>query len=191
MGVGVRRRWLSGRSGAVAVATVAVLVSAGASASVSGPASAVAEPPPPVSPGVRAAGAAEALVTDRPAALSAGPDDAFVRQPVQSSMGWQYVPYHRTYRGLPVLGGDFVVALTFSTVRHVPDVVGLSCSSARDWLDDVDLVGQCNGSGAVVTRQNPGAGNATTVGTVVQLSMGARPRPEPGCPDVGAAPNCP
>jgi beta-lactam-binding protein with PASTA domain/Zn-dependent metalloprotease len=43
--------------------------------------------------------------------LFAGPDDGFVRQPVQSSLGWQYVPYERTYRGLPVLGGDFVVVV--------------------------------------------------------------------------------
>jgi hypothetical protein len=57
------------------------------------------------------AGAADALVADRPAVLRAGPDDGFVRQPVQSSMGWDYVPFERTYRGLPVLGGDFVVVV--------------------------------------------------------------------------------
>jgi beta-lactam-binding protein with PASTA domain len=91
---------------------VAALVSAGVSASVSGPAVAVVESPPVVSsPGVRAASAADALVAGRPEALRTGPDDAFLRLPVQSSLGWQYVPYERTYRGLPVLGGDFVVVV--------------------------------------------------------------------------------
>jgi Zn-dependent metalloprotease len=36
-------------------------------------------------------------------------DEAFVQHPVISSAGLQYVPYDRTYKGLPVLGGDFVV----------------------------------------------------------------------------------
>jgi Zn-dependent metalloprotease len=34
-----------------------------------------------------------------------------VRLPVQSSLGWHYVPYERTYRGVPVIGGDFVVVV--------------------------------------------------------------------------------
>ncbi|HET6939317.1 MAG TPA: M4 family metallopeptidase [Nocardioides sp.] len=36
--------------------------------------------------------------------------DAFVRGRVISSGALQYVPYERTYRGLPVVGGDFVIA---------------------------------------------------------------------------------
>jgi Zn-dependent metalloprotease len=59
----------------------------------------------------RAAAAAAALVAGRPGVLHAGPDDRFVQQPVQSSLGWRYVPYDRTYRGLPVVGGDFVVVV--------------------------------------------------------------------------------
>jgi zinc metalloprotease ZmpA len=55
--------------------------------------------------------AAAALVASRPGALHAGPDDGFVQRPVLSSLGWQYVPYERTYRGLPVIGGDFVVVV--------------------------------------------------------------------------------
>jgi hypothetical protein len=59
----------------------------------------------------RAAMSASALVSARPAALHAGPADGFVQLPVMSSRGWQYVPYRRTYRGLPVVGGDFVVVV--------------------------------------------------------------------------------
>src|SRR5262249_10344568 len=40
--------------------------------------------------------------------VSAG--DRFIQRPVISTReGLQYVPYDRTYRGLPVYGGDFVV----------------------------------------------------------------------------------
>ncbi|NUR24669.1 MAG: M4 family metallopeptidase, partial [Catenulispora sp.] len=52
---------------------------------------------------------ADALVSGRPAFLFASPNDAFVRQQALSSSGMQYVPYTRTYSGLPVVGGDFVV----------------------------------------------------------------------------------
>ncbi len=41
--------------------------------------------------------------------LKVGPKDAFVDRPVVSSHGVQYAPYTRTYRGLPVVGGDFVI----------------------------------------------------------------------------------
>ncbi|MFD4676882.1 M4 family metallopeptidase [Lentzea sp. NPDC058450] len=54
--------------------------------------------------------AAASLVASRPAELHAGADDAFVRHGVISSTnGLKYVPYDRTYKGLPVVGGDFVV----------------------------------------------------------------------------------
>jgi Zn-dependent metalloprotease len=56
-----------------------------------------------------AAQAAAALVASRPPGLHAGAGDAFWQQPVISAAGLQYVPYRRTYRGLPVHGGDFVV----------------------------------------------------------------------------------
>ncbi|WP_394613302.1 M4 family metallopeptidase [Lentzea sp. JNUCC 0626] len=54
--------------------------------------------------------AAASLVANRPAELHAGADDAFVRHGVISSTnGLKYVPYDRTYKGMPVVGGDFVV----------------------------------------------------------------------------------
>ncbi len=52
---------------------------------------------------------AQKLVATPPRYLRATPHDAFRALPVQSSHGLQYVPFERTYRGLPVVGGDFVV----------------------------------------------------------------------------------
>ena len=59
----------------------------------------------------RAADTAAVWVATRPVSLHVGPDDGFVQLPVISSLGWRYVPYERTYRGLPVVGGDFVVVV--------------------------------------------------------------------------------
>jgi zinc metalloprotease ZmpA len=52
---------------------------------------------------------AERVVAARPQVLRAGKYDAFQQQPVLSSSGLNYVPYTRTYKGLPVEGGDLVV----------------------------------------------------------------------------------
>jgi Zn-dependent metalloprotease len=57
-----------------------------------------------------AASGAAALVASRPAFLHASAGDQFVQQKVISSAGMNYVPYSRTYKGLPVIGGDFVIA---------------------------------------------------------------------------------
>jgi Zn-dependent metalloprotease len=63
-----------------------------------------------VAPRALAASSAAAYVAGRPAALHASNDDAFDQQAVISTReGLQYVPYDRTYKGLPVAGGDFVV----------------------------------------------------------------------------------
>jgi Zn-dependent metalloprotease len=57
-----------------------------------------------------AAQTARNLIASRAPALKIGAHDGFRAQPVvSSSHGIQYAPYERTYRGLPVLGGDFVV----------------------------------------------------------------------------------
>ncbi len=90
----------------LATITVAGIGMAGADA-----ASQAAPPPQPTlaqSRALAASGAAK-LVSGRPAALHAGTADKFIAHPVISSAGKQYVPYTRTYNGLPVVGGDFVV----------------------------------------------------------------------------------
>jgi Zn-dependent metalloprotease len=57
-----------------------------------------------------AAQTAANLVASRASLLHASPHDAFIAHPVISTPeGLQYVPYDRTYKGLPVFGGDFVI----------------------------------------------------------------------------------
>ncbi len=56
-----------------------------------------------------AAASAHRLVASDPPALKASSHDTFRAMPVQSSHGIQYAAYTRDYRGLPVVGGDFVI----------------------------------------------------------------------------------
>ncbi|WP_313885857.1 PepSY domain-containing protein [Fodinicola feengrottensis] len=57
--------------------------------------------------------------------MHASADDQFVAHPVISSGNLKYVPYDRTYKGMPVYGGDFVVAT--DAVGHV-----LATTTAQD-----------------------------------------------------------
>jgi len=70
----------------------------------------------PTAPGLAALQAAasqtaSAFVASRPAILQVSPRDAFVQGRVESFDGIAYVPYERTYAGLPVVGGDFVTVI--------------------------------------------------------------------------------
>src|SRR5262249_37333125 len=57
----------------------------------------------------RAVASAEALVASNSAQLMGSPGEAYWRGNVITNSGLTYVPYNRTYRGIPVVGGDFVV----------------------------------------------------------------------------------
>jgi Zn-dependent metalloprotease len=90
-----------------AVVAVVTAVSAGVA---TGTAQAAPAPAQAASPATLAAGGAAALVAARPAQLHASARDSFAARPViTSKQGLQYVPYQRTYQGLRVYGGDFVV----------------------------------------------------------------------------------
>jgi Zn-dependent metalloprotease len=68
----------------------------------------------PISPDTArtlAAQKATELVASRPAYLMASANDSFVQGTVVSSGSVQYVPYQRTYGGLPVVGGDLVLVM--------------------------------------------------------------------------------
>jgi len=98
---------------------VVVLASAGvlaASVAVAATSTAQAQPLPSPAPDAQslAANAASAFVTSKPAALHASASDEFTQHPVIDFKGTQYVPYDRTYKGLPVVGGDFVVVTNSS-----------------------------------------------------------------------------
>jgi Zn-dependent metalloprotease len=95
------------RSVKVAGALAAGLITIGAAAVVQ------ASPPSPSPSDVearsQAAKSADAFVAGRPQVLRASSDEAYLQHQVISSAGLHYVPYDRTYKGLPVVGGDFVV----------------------------------------------------------------------------------
>src|SRR5437016_11356771 len=94
---------------------VGVTLAVGAMAAVGAmTATAGAAPTPPASPDAArtlAAHNAAEFVATRPAYLMASANEQFVQGSVESSGAIQYVPYRRTYGGLPVVGGDFVLVM--------------------------------------------------------------------------------
>src|SRR2546430_6757288 len=72
---------------------------------------AAAAPPPSAAPSLQAMAATSAarFVAAKPSALLASAGEQFAQQGVVSSSGLQFVSYERTFQGLPVVGGDFVV----------------------------------------------------------------------------------
>jgi Zn-dependent metalloprotease len=91
----------------VVVAAVAATAAASVAVALAGPATAT--PSVAASPAAAAAAAASSLFAARPAALHAGADEVFVQHNVISTDKLQYVPYHKTYKGLEVIGSDGVV----------------------------------------------------------------------------------
>ncbi|GAA4128206.1 M4 family metallopeptidase [Nocardioides fonticola] len=134
------KRLLAGALGAALVPALAATAVGGSAAAIpSGGTSAIgaassassapaAQPSRPGAdrPQARAASAAGALVARRPAVLKASSFDRFHAQSVLTSHDLQYVPYERTYRGLPVVGGDFVI--TTDAEGHV---LGTSVAQTR------------------------------------------------------------
>ena len=97
------------RSPLVVALGTATAVAAAMSAGPANAAKPVAQPVAPAAASSLAATSAAALVASRPAYLHAGSHDGFVQHQVVSSAGLQYVSFDRTYKGLHVAGGDFVV----------------------------------------------------------------------------------
>jgi hypothetical protein len=89
------------------IALAAGTVAATAVVAVAQPAT--AQPVDPAAAAKTAATKADALVASKPSVLQASSHDTFQQQKVISSHGLNYVPYLRSYKGLPVKGGDFVV----------------------------------------------------------------------------------
>ena len=94
----------------------------------------------------RPSSSAASFVAGRPSVLHASTDDAYVQHPVISSAGLQYIPYDRTYKGLPVVGGDFVVVVdaagqvNYNSVAQTQAIGNLAVTptltsaAARPWL---------------------------------------------------------
>ncbi|MGX6608127.1 M4 family metallopeptidase [Micromonosporaceae bacterium Da 78-11] len=113
------------------IALTAGTAAASAMVAVAGPATAQ-QPVTPAAAAANAATAATALVAARPAVLHASSDEAFVQHQVISSGGLQFVPFDRTYKGLAVRGGDFVVvtdatgATKYTSVAQDRQITNLS-----------------------------------------------------------------
>jgi Zn-dependent metalloprotease len=79
-----------------------------------------------------AVSSAASLVAGRPKYLHASADDTFIQHAAISSHGVQYVPYERAHKGLPVIGGDFVVVTnsagqpTYTSVAQQQEIANLS-----------------------------------------------------------------
>ncbi|WP_242908900.1 M4 family metallopeptidase [Actinomadura terrae] len=97
--------------GATALAVgLAVAMSAPATGATAGTAKAAKPDPRSL-----AAASADTFVVSQPAAFKAAPKDKIFRTNVTSGLrGLQHVEYQRTYDGLPVYGGDFVVTTNAS-----------------------------------------------------------------------------
>ena len=88
--------------------------------------SAVAQPPAAQTADAMAVDAAASLVDSKPSQLHASANDSFVRHGVISATnGLKYIPYERTYKGMSVVGGDFVV-VTNATGQVLHTSVGQS-----------------------------------------------------------------
>jgi Zn-dependent metalloprotease len=123
------------RATAIAAVTGMAALAVAGIAVTTGPANAA--PSPKAAPAALAAQSAASLVASRAAALHASPDDAFVAHSVISTRdGLQYVPYDRTYKGLPVYGGDFVVVTNsagkvLSTASAQDKVLNLATTASQ------------------------------------------------------------
>ncbi|MDX6281590.1 MAG: zinc metalloprotease ZmpA [Kribbellaceae bacterium] len=130
----------------LAILSLSVATAAALGTSASSAAPSAAPPPRPTQAQSKAFAAktATSLVAVRPAALHAGKSDSFIAKPVISDpSGLQYVPYERTFKGLPVVGGDFVVvtdadgavkATSVSQTTAIPDLAtkaGISAATAK------------------------------------------------------------
>ena len=105
------RRIVIGSASFALVAAMAVLAPTGASSATPSHGNSRTAPAK-VTPSGRTAAAASAarLIATKPEILKASKHDGFKAGKVLSSMGLNYVPYERTYEGVPVVGGDFVVS---------------------------------------------------------------------------------
>ena len=120
-----------------------------------------------------AAQSAAHLVAVKAAGLQVSADDAFVQHPVISSKeGLQYVPYDRTYKGLPVYGGDFVV---------VTDATGAVLSTSAALSAPINLASitptiSAGRAVAVARGRQPAVVDSVTGTRLVVLALGAAPR---------------
>ncbi len=145
------RRPGSVRRGAVLVAVVALVANAGAVL----PAASARAGAPASGPDI-AVSAADALVASRSPALHIGAADTMIRTGVQlGGNGLHYVSYERTYRGLPVVGGDAVV------VTNLAGAV-LNTAAAQKSVIDVAITPKVGAAAAATAARGELSAAAST-----------------------------
>ena len=135
-------------AGALAVGLITIGTTAAVQASPSLPSSTDAEAIQSL-----AAKSADTFIATRPNALHPSTDDAFIQHAVISSAGLQYVPYDRTYKGLSVVGGDFVV------VADATGQVKYTSVAQRQAIGSLAVTPKLtmNDAEAVALKESPGA----------------------------------
>jgi Zn-dependent metalloprotease len=122
---------------------LALLIAAAIGTTTAGTAS--AEPPSPAASDPAAA--ADAFVAGNQPSLLKSANDRLVRSGVQTGTnGTKYVTYDRTYRGLPVVGGDVVVATSASGAV-------LNTAVAQDRVIQVGTTAKVGASAALATAR--------------------------------------
>jgi Zn-dependent metalloprotease len=135
---------VSPRAPVTALVLAVSLVTSMATATTATAATAAAAP----APGGAAAATADALVAGDSPALHKSPYDVFIRTGVHNGTnGLRYVSYERTYRGLPVVGGDLVV---------VTDAAGkvLNTAVAQQAVIDVGTAPAVGAAAALATARD-------------------------------------
>ncbi|MEV8373363.1 M4 family metallopeptidase [Kribbella sp. NPDC056861] len=156
----------------LAIASLTVVTGLGSTVSTAAPSAAPPPRPTPAQSKTFAAQSASTLVAGRPAGLHAGKSDSFIAKPVISDpSGLQYVPYERTFKGLPVIGGDFVVvtdaagavkATSVAQTAAIPELAtkaGVNAATAK----------------ATATKQLKSV-TASTTPTLAVYALGSTPR---------------
>ncbi|MEW9549847.1 M28 family peptidase [Nonomuraea sp. NPDC050783] len=120
----------------------------------------------------RAAAVADQAVASQLDELTRGPDEAYSRVSVTpGASDMFYVAYERTYKGLPVVGGDAVVVT--DAAGHVRDTVAASGPSPRD----VPVKAKIDAARATeVARTKLSRVDDTAAPRLVVLAWGERPR---------------
>ncbi|WP_330294226.1 M4 family metallopeptidase [Streptomyces sp. NBC_00503] len=116
-----------------------------------------------------AADAAANLVATQKAAVRAGSEDEFAQRLVRSVGGMQYVVYDRTYKGLRVIGGDFVVA------TDATGTVKATSVAQERALGQVDVktTGLTQQQADAIARKQVGQPGAARAGGLVVVAEGA------------------
>ncbi len=153
------------------------LVTAGTAAAVQA-SPALTAPSSPAATKAQASKSADAYVASHPSVVHASSGEAFVQHPVISSGGMHYVPYDRTYKGLPVVGGDFVVVTDAAGNTKYTSVAQTKSIGSLSTIPDAQP--------GRPPRRSPGASSSRSAPSKAPASSSTRsttpPPPWPGRP---------